>query len=157
MSEADQRAGEITIVFTSRATAPMDEAALTALLTTACERNERARVTGMLLYAYGSFVAQLEGEPEAVDPIFTSIERDPRHHNLRLLSRRPIQRRRYGDWAMGFEHPDAAALASRLSGYRCATAHPLVDSSLIPNGDVAENLLAFMASASPGRSPGPTV
>ena len=140
----------ITIVYASRAVRRMDDGALTALLERARERNDAHGVTGMLLYAYESFMQQLEGEEAAVDAIYASIAADPRHTELRLLSRRPISERRYDRWAMGFEHPDAASLATRLPGYHGALDHPLVSAELVPSTEIAEALLDLCAQAARG-------
>ncbi|HET9073733.1 MAG TPA: BLUF domain-containing protein [Solirubrobacteraceae bacterium] len=140
----------ITIVYTSRAVAPMSDAQLTGLLEAARGRNAAHGVTGMLLYAYESFMQQLEGDDAAVNAIYASIAADPRHTELRLLSRRPIRTRRYDRWAMGFEHPDAPSLATRLPGYHGALDHPLAAAALVPNAEIAETLLEFCARTLPG-------
>lgn len=140
----------ITIVYVSRAVKKMDTDDLAALLEVARERNEAHGVTGMLLYAYGSFMQQLEGEPDAVDAIFASIQRDPRHGDLRLLSRREISERRFSAWTMGFEHPQALSLSQRLTGYLASIPHPLVSAELVPNTEIAEALLGLSAAAISG-------
>jgi hypothetical protein len=89
-----------------------------------------------------------------VAEIFASIEKDPRHTDLRILSRRPITERRYPDWAMGFDHPDAETLKAQLPGFHRSIGHPLVDASLIRNAELAENLLGFLASdLEPAQNP----
>jgi hypothetical protein len=137
--------GDITIVYVSRAAEPMDAAALESLLEASRARNRRERVTGMMLYAYGGFVQQLEGEAEAVDRVFASIARDPRHQDVRVLSRRPISRRRYGDLAMGAKHPYSDPTPAASSADAPAGDCPLADSELVNNQELAENLLAFLA------------
>ena len=67
----------ITIVYVSRAVEPMDATALAELLEDSRARNQRERITGMMLYAYGGFVQQLEGEAEAVERLFARIAQDP--------------------------------------------------------------------------------
>ena len=137
----------LTIVYASQSVQKMDPAGLTELLSVARARNAGHGVTGMLLYAYESFMQQLEGEDDAVDSIFASIQRDPRHRNLRLLDRRTITERRYPGWAMGFEHPQSDALTVRLPGYLTSIDLPLVSSELVPNTAIAEALLGLSATA----------
>jgi hypothetical protein len=135
-----------TIVYTSRASSKPDEAALTELLTSSRARNACEVVTGMLIYAHGSYVQQLEGEQAAVDAIFASIKRDVRHRELRLLSRRPIDVRRYEGWAMGFEHPNSESLSARLPGYRPSQYAPLADVRVVTDTETAETLLELCAT-----------
>jgi hypothetical protein len=137
----------ITIVYASRAVRPMDETALTELLHAARARNASEGVSGLLLYAYEGFMQQLEGEAGAVDAIYASIQNDRRHTDIRLLSRREIAERRFPDWAMGFEHPDAEAIGERLPGYRTSIQNPLVSPDLVTSSEIAETLLALSAAA----------
>ena len=137
----------LTIVYASKAVQKMDAADLTQLLETARARNRGHQVTGMLLYAYESFMQQLEGDDTAVDEIFASIQRDRRHTDVRLLSRRPIAARRFPAWAMGFEHPGSAELDDHLPGYLRSIPYPLVSSELVPTAAIAESVLGLCADA----------
>ena len=84
--------------------------------------NERAALTGMLLYKEGNFLQVLEGEESAVRALFADrISHDPRHHKLTVLLEGPIQEREFSDWSMGFRNlsdddGNAAAVAD-LPGY----------------------------------------
>ena len=128
------------LIYASRAVARFDTDALAALLEQSRARNAGVDVTGLLLFAQGSFLQLLEGPPAAVDEIYASIERDDRHDAVRLLCRDPITERRFPDWTMGFETPDEARLAVELPGYRAATEYPFVAGDLVPNSGVALTL-----------------
>ena len=65
---------------------------------------------------------------------------------MRVLSRRSISRRRYGDLAMGARHPYAEPLPTAHPGDTPGSDCPLVDSELVQNEELAENLLAFLAA-----------
>jgi hypothetical protein len=136
----------ITIVYASRATAKMDAAGLLELLEGSRVRNTQQHITGMMFYAYEGFVQQIEGEADAVDRLFANIVRDPRHTDVRVLSRRPIHRRRYAEWAMGAEHPFVTAGDERTISYQPTGTYPLVNARLISNRETAENLLMLLAS-----------
>jgi len=56
----------------------------------------------MLLYANGTFMQVLEGAEEVVDELVEIIKKDPRYKNIQMLYRKPIERREYSDWSMGF-------------------------------------------------------
>jgi hypothetical protein len=140
----------ITVVYASRATQAMDRPALAELLNLARARNATDQVTGMLLYAYDSYVQQVEGEPGAVERLLGRIARDPRHTDVRVLSRRDITQRRYGAWAMGVVHPYASTPADPL-GEQPGMTYPLVTGELVDNGELAENLLGLFASRMPAQ------
>ncbi len=135
----------LALVYASRAVAPLDERELEEMLVEARSRNEAAGVTGMLLYAHGSFMQLLEGEADAVDAIYDSIRADGRHTDLRLLAREPAVRREFEEWWMGFEHPDDDRLTESLPGYKASTTYPLVNADLVHDATVARTLLRLYA------------
>jgi len=129
------------LIYASRATHPMSDDDLTDLLSTARTNNQKHELTGLLLYCNQSFLQVLEGEPDRIEKLYSKIEADPRHTQLRLLYRAPIEQRKFSSWSMGFEHIDEDRLASTLPGFKPATRYPLVNADLIRNGTVAETLL----------------
>ncbi|MEZ4333782.1 MAG: BLUF domain-containing protein [Myxococcota bacterium] len=105
MEAAGARAEQETLIqciYMSAAARPFDSEALTTLLARARARNAEAGLTGMLLYADGSFIQVLEGPEEAVDALYRRIEADPRHVEMTKLIREPIPERCFEDWSMGF-------------------------------------------------------
>lgn len=134
------------IIYASQAIVPIDPAALQAILDSSRKNNAPVGITGFLLYADDSFLQILEGESAALDDTYSRIVKDPRHTALRLLERAPINRRRFSDWSMGFDLPDAATL-SLLTGYTPTKRFPLVSPELVRNGVVAEMVLSRYATA----------
>ncbi|ATE64444.1 BLUF domain-containing protein [Rhizorhabdus dicambivorans] len=63
--------------------------------------NERARVTGLLIFDGKRFLQALEGSMEDVEATFSRIAVDPRHRALVRLSGRAVEGREFGDWSMG--------------------------------------------------------
>lgn len=104
MSELDAvEAPELVqCIYMSAAIEAFDADALTALLAEARRANARAGLSGMLLYAGGSFFQVLEGPASAVDALFARIQTDPRHDSIVRLVREPIKERAFEDWTMGF-------------------------------------------------------
>jgi len=90
------------LIYASAACRPFDAPELGQLLRTARANNARDGVTGMLLYADGSFFQVLEGEVDVVDAVFAKIERDARHVQVTQIIREPIPRRAFDSWTMGF-------------------------------------------------------
>lgn len=89
-------------IYSSAACERFDAAALRELLDDSRVRNERAGITGMLLYADGSFFQVIEGPAEAVSELFARIVADRRHEHVTRIIEEPIPRRSFGDWSMGF-------------------------------------------------------
>lgn len=93
----------IHCIYASAAARTFKLSELAELLQAARSTNERLGMTGMLLYAEGSFFQVLEGPAAAVDALFARIESDPRHEQVTLIIREPITRRTFADWTMGFD------------------------------------------------------
>lgn len=103
----------LKLLYVSTAARPLDDRDLDALLAVARSRNAASDITGVLLYADGRFLQHLEGRDADVEAVFASIEADPRHEDVRVLTRRPIGARQFADWSMGFGRPDATRFAAR--------------------------------------------
>lgn len=93
----------IQIVYISSAVAPWSTEQLLELLQQCLKNNSARGVTGMLLYGEDTFLQALEGDDAVIDALIEKIARDPRHAKIQLLHRRPIERRQYADWSMGFK------------------------------------------------------
>jgi acylphosphatase len=66
-------------------------------------KNARLGITGVLLYLNGNIVQVLEGQQEAVEGLYKSIQADPRHTNVRTVISHPIAQRLFSHWFMGYE------------------------------------------------------
>jgi hypothetical protein len=67
-------------------------------------------ITGLLTYRHRQFVHILDGPEPAVEALFSTIERDGRHRDLRLLLRRNVTVRAFADWSLAsLDERDAAA------------------------------------------------
>lgn len=105
------------LIYSSDAVGAVGDAELDEILVQARERNERLRITGILLYRDGRFVQYLEGPAEAVREVFASIATDPRHERVRVLLDTPVESRRFTSWTMGYE-PMRASAAAPPTGFR---------------------------------------
>lgn len=92
-----------SLVYSSVAVAPFNDAELDALLLQARARNEALGVTGMLSYHGGSFIQFLEGSEEHVAELMADIEADPRHTDVRILIDERIAERQFSSWTMGYQ------------------------------------------------------
>jgi hypothetical protein len=82
-----------------------DEGTLASILLVARRCNERDGITGSLICRGDLYLQLLEGPQELVDAAYRRIERDQRHIQIRLLSRRTVTERLFPSWAM---HHDPA-------------------------------------------------
>ena len=88
--------------YVSTETSPFTPSELEDLLTTANSRNQATEITGLLLHREDSFFQVLEGTQENVLQVYSSIQRDRRHHRLELLFQGPLAEREFTDWRLGF-------------------------------------------------------
>lgn len=86
------------MLYCSKAQRPFSEDELADLLEQTRVGNERCAVTGLLCYSNGQFVQLLEGPGSAINHLYTLIERDPRHYQLRLLSQGADETHHFPDW-----------------------------------------------------------
>ncbi len=89
----------IQLIYASRPFG-FDEGTIAAILLVSRRRNERDGITGSLICRADLYLQLLEGPQEAVEATYRRIERDPRHTDVRLLSRRDDAERLFPDWAM---------------------------------------------------------
>ncbi len=104
----------IHCIYASAAARAFNAHELAELLRRARENNARLELTGMLLYAEGSFFQVLEGPADVVDALYNKIEADERHDQMTRIIREPIPKRFFDTWTMGFykvSREDLAGLA----------------------------------------------
>lgn len=92
----------IDLIYVSSAVNMMAQDELIEILKKSRENNAKVDVTGMLLYHEGNFMQVLEGEEAAVMALYHKIAQDPRHHMVTRIATRPITKRNFGEWKMGF-------------------------------------------------------
>lgn len=72
------------------------------ILSTARRENQKNNLVGALYYGHGCFFQCLEGKQEDIDALYAKLQKDPRHHDLRILSLQPIEQRRFSSWEMKY-------------------------------------------------------
>ncbi len=102
---SSEPAGCYSIVYSSTAIVDFGEAALLQLLKRSRGFNERAGITGVLMYGGGRFMQVLEGCPAAVRCLYARIATDPRHGCLEKLADGLVARREFSDWRMSVAPP----------------------------------------------------
>lgn len=90
------------LFYVSRASHALSALEVQAILQRS-QRNNRSRdVTGCLMYSGRHFAQTLEGATNDLAPLLERIVADPRHSDCLMLLDRPIERRRYPSWSMGY-------------------------------------------------------
>ena len=72
------------------------------MLSEARAKNAELGITGHLLYTEEVFVQCIEGPPASIASLWESLQRDPRHYDIELLARGPLEKRRFTEWSMAF-------------------------------------------------------
>ncbi|RCH54095.1 blue light sensor protein [Mucilaginibacter hurinus] len=104
------------LIYISTATNLFTEYELMDLLDASRANNLKHNVTGMLLYAEGTFIQVLEGDLEQVNKVLAKIANDRRHKNIIELASGPVEKRNFPDWSMGFASVNADIL-KEFEGY----------------------------------------
>lgn len=95
----------IQLVYISKATILHSQEELLSLLIKARSKNCELDITGMLLYKDCSFLQLLEGKKALVEGLFEEIQRDERHHRIKvLIDFEKTNNRLFPDWSMGFQN-----------------------------------------------------
>lgn len=105
----------IHLIYNSVASSAEADTEVHDILRVSRTNNALSQVTGMLLFAEGSFFQVLEGTPAAVDETFARVAKDRRHTRVTTIIREPIARRSFSEWTMGLASLTAADI-ERESG-----------------------------------------
>ena len=134
-----------TVVYRSRAVRALTPPALHELSVAAQARNSHEAITGLMLYDQGRFFQWLEGPPDSVDRVMSSIRNDARHTDLEILNSQVAHSRTFGDWSMKL-----AAKAPRSAAWRDDVIEPPQDivEGLRLQPDAAPSLLVRLVAVS---------
>ena len=89
------------IVYCSRASADVDDAGVDRIVATARRYNPERGITGLLVFGSGVFFQWIEGPRPEIERLLAMIRRDPRHHDLVLLSEtEELRERLFPGWDM---------------------------------------------------------
>jgi hypothetical protein len=100
------------LIYVSTAREELSVAELDRILESAAKHNAVSGVTGVLLYAGGTFMQVLEGGEAEIDETFSRIREDPRHSSLIVIERTPVAERSFAQWSMGFRRVGATEAAA---------------------------------------------
>jgi hypothetical protein len=90
------------LVYRSKAAGDMGSLSLFNLLAQARKRNAQLDITGHLIFDGEFFTQWVEGPSTALDALWQSLQKDERHREIMLITRTPIDQRRFSEWHMAF-------------------------------------------------------
>lgn len=89
------------LIYESTATGSTGSLANLAVILSESQRNNAGRgLTGALAAHGDRYIQVVEGQPEALDGLLRRLENDPRHRDIRLMHREPVEKRMFPDWTM---------------------------------------------------------
>lgn len=104
-------------VYSSAARHALSDEELNDILTASHRNNQRDNVTGLLLYAEGTFLQVLEGREAKVHALYNRILRDPRHSHMVHLVSGHHPTRQFSCWTMGFRRTARSQAGAQLPGF----------------------------------------
>lgn len=142
----------VQFIYTSSAVRQFSDQELGLLLEGAATFNKIHDISGLLLYASGTFMQVLEGAPEVVDELMRRIKVDARHRDVNVLVRNLRTSRDFSRWHMGFRRMGKRD-AKALPGYA-----PFFEDGFDPSkiGAEADFALEIMQALSDMATVGPT-
>ena len=89
------------LVYCSRATAGVDDAAVDRIIASARRLNPAQGITGLLVFGSGIFFQWLEGPRHGILELMATLKTDPRHESIVMLSAtEEVRERLFPDWDM---------------------------------------------------------
>jgi hypothetical protein len=91
----------VQLIYCSQVTGRLTLDAVQLILSNASKKKPAHGITGFLAFNERNFLQVIEGGTSAINLLFSSIYRDPRHHGVHLISFREIAERQFPHFAMG--------------------------------------------------------
>lgn len=105
------------IIYSSYTTAFLNDSDLKELLDRSRRKNIFRSITGVLFYFEGKFIQLIEGDETVVKLLYTAIDNDDRHRDLKLHKEGYNEERLFPDWTMAFK-PISPAEVEGVRGFR---------------------------------------
>jgi hypothetical protein len=112
---------EVSLSYASRSLIPAGGPEIAALIDACLRNNARLGVTGALYFDGRQFFQVLEGDEAVVACLFDDIRKDPRHTDVKIVTRGPIAQRAFAGWTMKIVDGVARPQVGRRFRYEEAT------------------------------------
>jgi hypothetical protein len=90
----------VSLSYVSELNNPLGTLELMQLVDLAIVRNASLNVTGVLSCEGNRFCQIIEGPANAIEVLWSSIKKDPRHSNIFTLGAKKIKQRAFANWSM---------------------------------------------------------
>lgn len=91
----------VRLLYASRASEPVTQATVDAILAQSRVHNPSLGITGILCWGGDIFMQVLEGGRSTVNTLYNTIASDPRHVRVEVLHYEEVSERRFAGWTMG--------------------------------------------------------
>lgn len=88
------------LIYVSEANRDLRSDEVFRIIEQSSRNNPCADITGFLIFADGHFLQLIEGPLQALETLVETLRKDPRHHSIQVLARRPIHERSFPRWRM---------------------------------------------------------
>ena len=139
----------ICVIYVSTAPRRLRRDELEAILAQSRRNNARDGISGMLIYADGSFIQVIEGPVANIESLLARLQGDSRHQDILEIARYTLDERQFPQWSMGFrslERPQAGDLADAFADLRS----PIFDAAHAGANSIAHKLLEGFREKNPG-------
>ena len=133
-----------TVVYKSRAVAPLEEIDLQRLVDAAQRRNQAEGLTGLVVYDEGRFLQWLEGPADSLSRVMRSINCDARHTDIEVLGNQKTPTRMFGHWGLHLAKKRTSVAHVSRAGFDAPS--ELIE-SLFKDSNTAPSLLAKVGAA----------
>jgi len=108
----------VQLIYSSEAAQKLDLQDFERMLAEFRIRNKARGITGVLVLVDGIFVQVLEAEEQQLDRLLRSLERDPRHRDMKIFYRHEVAERAFASWSMAYLSASAEEVAkwAKLDG-----------------------------------------
>ena len=96
------------MVYVSTRTGENDPNVVRDIAIESSRNNQMSGISGILMGVGNYFLQVLEGDEQVVEKLLKKIEKDPRHTDLEVLFRGPMDERVFGRWSMGCVSSDSS-------------------------------------------------
>ena len=103
--------------------------------------NRKNGLVGVLYFGDGAFFQCIEGEEDAINTLFAKIESDPRHKDVKLISKKYVTRVSFPDWAMKY-----APLDEKMGKYLKEHGYQSFDPYVF-TPEMTQNILGLLVDA----------
>jgi hypothetical protein len=88
------------LVYVSLANPELRSDELNQIVARSAIKNADRGITGVLISCGRQLMQLIEGDETAIDALFETIRKDPRHGQVELLIRKSVDRRMFSEWGM---------------------------------------------------------